>query len=71
MSIQETDKWMPVLKMSTATEEAIRTRENRQYKLKYKAELDETIRRVDKYQQNIYKAYAFLLENAAERCRTK
>ena len=58
MSIQETDKWMPILKMSTATEEAIRTRENQQYKLEYKGKLDNAIRRGD--QQNIYKAYAFL-----------
>ena len=58
-------------KMSTATEEEIRTRENRQYELEYKAKLDEAIRRVTKYQQNIYKAYAFLWKNAVGRCRTR
>ena len=46
--------------MSNASNESIKTRENRQYELEYKTKLDKAIKRVDKYQQNLYKAYAFL-----------
>ena len=46
---------MPELKISNATDKAIKTKENRQYKIEYKAKLDKAIMRVDKYQQNLYK----------------
>ena len=56
LSMQETEKWMPILKMSSANDESIKTRENRQYEIEYKSKLDEAIKREDKYQQNLYKA---------------
>ena len=46
-------------------------RENRQFELEYKAKLDEAIKQVDKYQQNMYKAYAFCGRNSAAQCKTK
>ena len=71
LSIQETEKWMPELKMSNETDEAIKTKENRQYELEYKAKLDKAIMRVDKYQQNLYKAYAFLWEKCSSAMQNK
>ena len=71
LNIQETEKWMPELKISTSTKETIKTRENRQYKLEYKAKLDKAIKRVDKYQQNLYKAYAFLWEKCSRVMQNK
>ena len=60
LKIQNTNNWMPTLKMSIMEEQELVKRQNRQFKLEYKAKLDEAIKEVDKYQQNMYKAYAFL-----------
>ena len=49
LTIQDTNKWMPILKMSNATDQAIVTRENKQFELEYIA-----IKRVDKYNQNMF-----------------
>ena len=71
LTMQETEKWMPILKMSSANDESIKTRENRQYEIEYKSKLDEAIKREDKYQQNLYKAYAFLWEKCSRAMQNK
>ena len=52
-------------KISNAEDQELVKRENRQFELEYKAKLGEAIKRVDKYQQNLYKAYAFLWEKCS------
>ena len=37
----------------------------KQFELEYRAMLDKAIKRVDKYNQNMFKAYAFLWKNVA------
>ena len=49
LKTQNTDNWMPTLKMSIAKDQELVKRENRQFELEYKAKLDEAIKRVDKY----------------------
>ena len=45
--------------------------ENQQNELEYKSLLDEAIKRIDKYNKNLFKAYAFSWENATEQCKIK
>ena len=71
LKLHETDNWMPTLKMSNSNDKEIKMRENRQFELEYKAKLDESIKRVDKYQQNIYKSYAFLWEKCSRALQNK
>ena len=71
LTIQETDNWMPKLKSSTSQDENIAKVENRQYKFEYKALLDEAIKRKEKYNQNLYKAYAFLWEKCTRAMQNK
>ena len=60
---------MQVLKMSNSNDQAIATRENKQFELEYKAILEEAIKRVDKYNQNKFKAYTFLWKNVDLLCK--
>ena len=65
LKIQNADNWMPTLKMNIAEDQELVKRENRQFKLEYKAKLDEAIKRADTYQQNMYMAYKFLWEKCS------
>ena len=71
LKTQKTENWMPTLKTSTATEINIMTRENKQYELEYKAKLDQTMKRIGQYNQNLYKAYAFLWEKCSRAMQNK
>ena len=62
---------MPMLKTSNADEQEIVVRKNRQFELECKAKLDEAIKRVDKEDQNLYKAYAFLWEKCSRAMQNK
>ena len=56
-----TDDWMPTLKSSEESDDKkLKERENRQFELQYKAELDETMKRRRTYNENLYKSYALL-----------
>ena len=68
---QDTHEWMPKLKMSKAEDEETRRTENRQHELEYKALLDEAIKRKETYNQNLYKAYAFLWEKCSRAMQNK
>ena len=59
LTVQDSNKWMSILKMSNATDQSMVTRKNEQFELEYKALLDDAIKRIDKYNQNMFKAYAF------------
>ena len=68
----KTDDWMPTLKSSDKLDdEQLRERENRQFELQYKAELDEAMKRRRTYNDNLYKAYALLWKNVQSPCRIK
>ena len=71
LTIQETKDWMPIQKMSNAIDQAIATRENKQYELEYNAMLDKAIKWVDKYNQNLIKAYALLWEKCSHAMQNK
>ena len=62
---------MPKLNMSTSCDANFKILENRQYKLQYKALLDEAIKRTDKHSQNLYKVYAFLWEKCSQAMQNK
>ena len=44
LKMQETNHWMPTLKMSNSIDDEIKSRENWQFELEYKAKLDEAIK---------------------------
>ena len=67
----ETDKWKPILVMSTDTDVDVAKRENRQFELEHKAEYDEYMKRKREYEQNNYKAYAEIWERCNKAMRSK
>lgn len=56
----ELSQYEPTITSSTAKDEATRTLENRRLELKYTADYDLFIRRVEAYESNFAKAYAFI-----------
>ena len=52
----KTTAWEPTLKGSTKTDPDAKKTEERQFELKYKAELDEAMRRTKKFESNLCKA---------------
>ena len=62
---------MPTLKMSVATDQKILSRENKQHELEYKARFEQAMKRVEQYNQNLYKAYAFLWEKCSRAMQNK
>ena len=66
------DDWMPTLKSSDESDnEKLRERENRQFELQYKAELDKAMERRRTYNDNLYKAYALLWGKCAKFMQNK
>ena len=66
MTVHETSNWMPTLKTSTFINPETIRRENKYHELEYKTFLDTAIKLIDKYNQNVYKANAFLWENLSK-----
>ena len=60
-----------MLKTSTFINPSTIIRENKQYELEYKALLNDAIEQIDKYNQNMYKAYAFLWEKCSQAMQNK
>ena len=58
----DTSVWKPTLNTSVNTHVDIKERENKQFVMEYKAELDEAMRRKREYEDNTFKAYALLWE---------
>ena len=71
LKIQDFNKWMPILKMSNETYQTVVTRGNKRFELEYKAMPDGAIKRIKKYNQNMFKTCAFLWENIAVLCKIK
>jgi hypothetical protein len=63
--------WKPTLQVSTTIEPTVKEREDKQFKMEYKAELDEYMRRKQTYQDNTFKAYALLWERCAKAMQNK
>jgi hypothetical protein len=63
--------WKPTLQVSTETEPAVKEREDKQFVMEYKAELDKSMRRKRTYQDNTFKAYALLWEHCAKAMQNK
>jgi len=54
------ETWKPTLKASQETNQADKDRENEQFKMEYKAKLDEALKRKRMYNDNLFKAYALI-----------
>ena len=70
-TIQETNGWMPILKISNTTDPAIATREYKQFVSEFKAMLDKAIKRVDKFNKTFLRHMLSCGENVAVSCRIK
>jgi hypothetical protein len=67
----DTSMWKPTLLLSTETDSAVKEREDKQFVMEYKAELDESMLRKRTYQDNTFKAYALLWERCAKAMQNK
>ena len=54
------ETWKPTLKAGKETDQADKDRENEQFKMEYKAKLDEALKRKRMYNDNLFKAYALI-----------
>ena len=65
------NSWRPTLKVSSKTDPDEKKTEGEQFKLEYKAELDECMRREKKYEANMYKTYAEKWERCSRSMKSK
>ena len=71
LSLCDVEEWKPKLTTSKSDNDNIAKIENRQFEIEFKAKLDESMKRTTTYEQNIYKAYAFLWEKCAKNMQNK
>ena len=71
LTLQPTKSWKPKLADSNSTEQKERENENKQNELEFKANLQEYIKRVTIYEENLFKAYAFLWEKCTKGMQNK
>ena len=57
--------------VKTETDQADKDRENEEFKMEYKAELDEALKRKRMYNDNLFKAYALIWERCAKAMQNK
>ena len=67
----DTDTWKPTLRTSTSIDSDIETREDKQFVMEYKAELDKAMKRKRTYEDNMFKAYALLWERCGKAMQDK
>lgn len=68
----DTVPWKPRMQVSEASDEAMRSVENRQFEIEFKADYDSTYsKRVQTYENNKTKAYALLWERCAKAMKNK
>ncbi len=67
----DTTLWKPTLMTSTDTDTDVKDREDKQFVMEYKAELDQSMRRKRTYEDNTYKAYALLWERCNKAMQNK
>ena len=65
------ETWKPMLKASKETDQADKDWENEQFKMEYKAELDEALKMKRLYNDNLFKAYALIWERCAMAMQNK
>jgi len=65
------ETWKPTLKASKETNQADKDQENEQFKMEYKAELDEALKRKRMYNNNVFKVYSLMWERYAEAKQNK
>ena len=68
---QDIETWRPKLEASKSDNENIAKIENKQFEIEFKASLDESMKRLTIYKQNIFKAYAFLWEKCTKSMQNK
>ena len=66
-----TDSWKPKLKMSKQIKPDEKATEDAQFRMEYKAELDESTRRTRALHDNLIKSYALLWERCAKAMQNK
>ena len=71
LSLQDTDKWKPKQEDSKETDKKKRDNENKQFELEFKANLQEFIKRITTYEENMFKAYAFLWKKCTKGMQNK
>ena len=71
MTKVDPNEWKLNLKLSIDDDVEIKERENKQYEIEYKAELDEALKRKRQYMENMYKAYTLLWEHCAKAMQNK
>jgi len=54
------ETWKPTLKARKEIDQADKDREDEQFKMEYKAELDEALKRKRMYNDNLFKSYALI-----------
>jgi hypothetical protein len=62
---------MPILQLSTSEDTLDRERENEQFKMLYKAEIDSYVKRKDTYHSNIGNAYALIYGQCSKAMQSK
>jgi hypothetical protein len=67
----DTDTWKPTLKMSVDTDTSVKQREDKQFEMEYKAELDQAMKRRRAFEDNTFKAYALLWERCNKAMQNK
>ena len=70
-SLQQTKQWKVKLEDSIATDKKKRDNKNKQFELEFKANLQEFIKRITTYAENLFKACAFLWEKCAKGMQNK
>jgi hypothetical protein len=66
-----TSLWKPTLRVSTVSEATVKEREDKQFVMEYKAEMDESMRRKQTYGNNKFKVNALLWERGAKAMQNK
>jgi hypothetical protein len=65
------NNWKTKLQFSTESDPLLKAQENRQFKLEYKADLDEYMKQKRMYDNNLFKAYALIWEQCAKAMQNK
>ena len=66
LEYEDTEQWYPVLKRSNEKDEQLRDAENEGLKMRYKALLDASVKRVRTFKTNKTKAYSLLWERCSK-----
>ena len=71
LSLQDTDEWKPKLEDSKETDKKKRVNGNKRFEVEFKANLQEFIKRISTFEENMFKAYVFYGKSVQKVCRIK